>query len=106
MITTLPELLPIAAGLKLVVNFALCPTANANGSDGDLITKPLPDTAAWVIVKGAVLEFVIVTVWLLLEPTGTLPKLRFVGLTARFPDATHPDWIRATNNNVTRIRDL
>ena len=106
MIKTLPEVLPIAAGAKLVVNCALCPTAYVNGSDGALISKPLPDTAAWVIVKGAMFEFVIVTILLLLEPSGTLPKLRFVELMPRFPGATHPDWRGATNNTVTRIRNL
>ena len=104
MISTLPEVLPIAAGANLVVNWALCPTTNANGSDGALISKPLPETAAWVMVKAALLEFVIVTILLLLEPRGTLPKLRFVGLMPRFPGATQPDWMRATNSTAIRIR--
>ena len=106
MIKTLPEVLPIAAGAKLVVNCALCPTANVTGIDGALISKPLPDTAAWVIVKGALFEFVTVTILLLLEPSGTLPKLRFVELMPRLTSDTHPDWIRAANNTTTRIRWL
>jgi hypothetical protein len=105
-ISTLPEVLPIAAGAKLVVNFALCPTANVNGSDGAFISKPLPDTDAWVIVKAALLEFVTVTILLLLEPRGTLPKLTFVGLTERLAGATHPDWRRAAYNTATRIGSL
>ena len=105
-INTLPEVSPITAGAKLAVSFALCPTANVNGSDGGFIPKPLPDTAAWVIVKAASLEFVIVTIWLRLEPSGTLPKLTFVGLTPRLARDTHPDCRRATNNTVTRVRHL
>jgi hypothetical protein len=105
-INAAPEVSPIAAGANLIVNFALCPTANVNGSDGALISKPLPDTAALVIVNGPSLEFMIVTIWLLLEPTGTPPKLRLAALTPRFPDDTHPDWKRATKNTAIRIRTL
>ena len=106
MINTIPEVSPIAAGANLIVNFALCPTANVIGSDGALISKPLPDTAALVIVKGPSPEFMIVTIWLLLEPTGTPPKLRLVALIPRFPGATHPDWKRVTNTAVSRTRYL
>ena len=106
MINTLPEVSPIAAGANLIVNFALCPTASVNGSNGAAISKPLPDTAALVIVNGPPPEFMIVTIWLLLEPTGTPPKLRLVALTPRFPGATHPDWKRATKYTATRIRSL
>ncbi len=45
--------------------------------------KPLPVTAAWETVMLAVPELVSVTVWLLLLPTFTSPKLRLVGLAER-----------------------
>jgi len=83
---------------------ALCPAANVIGSEGAFKPKPLPETEARVIVKIASLEFVIVTLWLLLEPIGTFPKLRFVGVTARFPGATHPDCIRTTSSTAARIK--
>jgi hypothetical protein len=95
--------LPAAAGAKVVVNVALCPAAKVIGSDGAFKPKPLPVMEARVIVRIASLEFVIVTLWLLLEPIGTFPKLRFVGLTARFPGATHPDCITMTNSTAARI---
>ena len=106
MINTLPEALPVALGVKVVVNVVLSPAAKVNGSDGPLISKPFPEAAAWIIMMAALLEFVTVTLWLLLEPIGTFPKLRFPGLTPRFAGATHPDWIRAINNTVSATRSL
>lgn len=96
----------MAAGAKVVVKFALCPMANVNGSDGVLSSKYLPDTVASVMMNGASLEFAMVTIWLRLEPTGTLPKFRSDGLTARLPPPTHPDWITITVNIAVRMREL
>lgn len=104
-IERLPEALPIAVGAKLAVKVALCPSANINGSGGPLTVKCSPDATVWVIVKAAVPEFVRVRLLLSLEPIATFPKLRFVGVIPRFLGATHPDWIRATYNNVPRIRN-
>jgi hypothetical protein len=82
---------PIVAGAKLVAKVVVCPAANVNGSDGVLTLKPVPETAAWVIVKVSLLEFVTVNLWLLVAPIATLPKLRFAGLMAKFPGAVHPE---------------
>ena len=97
---------PIADGVKPIVKVALCPTIKVNGSDGVLILKLESETAAWAIVKASLLEFVIVKFWLLVVPICTFPKLRFEGLTERFPGATHPDWQRAAHNTAARIEDL
>jgi hypothetical protein len=49
-IKRLPEALPIATGANLPVKVALCPSANVNGSDGPVTTKPPPDAIALVTV--------------------------------------------------------
>lgn len=91
MIKTVPEVSPIAAGSNVVVKCMLCPTANVIGRVGALIPKPLPDTAAWVIVTGPPPEFVIVRTWLPMEPIDTRPKFRFVEVRPKLAVPTHPD---------------
>jgi hypothetical protein len=110
-IERLPEASPIVVGANLVMNVVVCPSANVNGSDGPLKVKPPPDATAWVIVMADVPEFVRVRLRLLLEPIPTFPKLRFLGLSVKFPtEETHPDCVRAAtrttwiNKNIKGLR--
>jgi len=108
-IERLPETLPIAEGVNVIVKVALCPPDNVNGSVGPLRVKPPPDAAIWMSVMALVPELVRVRLRLLLEPTATFPKLRLVGLTTRFPFPDvkpHPDWLRTANNTVDRSRKI
>lgn len=57
-IERVPETLPIVDGAKLVVNVALCPGTNVNGSDGPLILIFLADAAISVTVDSEVPEFI------------------------------------------------
>jgi hypothetical protein len=57
-IERLPETLPIADGVKVIVKVALCPPVNVNGSAGPFRLKPPPDAAIWVSVIESLPEFV------------------------------------------------
>jgi hypothetical protein len=106
-IERLPEASPIATGANLPVKVALCPSANANGSDGPVTAKPPPDATALMTVKAVGPEFVRVTVCLPLEPNATFPKVRLVGLAVRFPDeVVHPDCVTATTRAATNMKNL
>jgi hypothetical protein len=78
---TLPVTLPVAAGAKATLKFAVCPTASVKGRVSPLVLKPAPVTVAWEIVRLALPELVRVTVWVFVVPTTTLPKLTLVGVT-------------------------
>ena len=77
----LPFTLPVVAGVNVTLKRALCPTDKVSGSDSPLILNPAPETVAWEIVVLAVRVPVSVTVWVLLLPTATLPKLMMEGAT-------------------------
>ena len=95
-IETLPDAVPAWVGVKIVVKVALCPVGSISGSAGPATAKPLPVATACVTVRAEVPEFVSVRLCLLLEPSTTFPKLRVLGLAARFPDDdAQPDWVRA-----------
>jgi hypothetical protein len=47
------------------------------------IVNPVPATVTFEMVRVAVPEFVSFTVWLLLAPTATVPKLAVAGLTVK-----------------------
>jgi hypothetical protein len=75
----LPLALPAAGGAKSTVNVLACPAASVSGVVSPLVLKPLPVRVAWEIVRLAFPLFVILTVWELVMPTTTLPKLMLVG---------------------------
>src|SRR5512146_687086 len=74
----LPLTVPVTVGAKFTVNDALCPAASVNGSVGPLTLKPAPVVVACEMVTLAV-DAVTWTVFVLLLPTFTLPKLSDVG---------------------------
>lgn len=72
---TLPVTLPVAEGLNVAVNVAVCPALNISPVGTPLAEKPAPDRVTPEIVTVEVPALVSVTVWLLLLDTFTLPKL-------------------------------
>ena len=85
-IDMIPETLPVVVGAKEAVSVKLLPGDRVNGSDAPATLKPVPVALAWEIVTELVPEFVTVRLWLLVDPTGTFPKLIAAGLIARLPD--------------------
>ncbi len=77
---TLPEALPVTVGAKLAVKLVLWPAVSVRGSESPLMLNPVPVAVACEIVTLPVPLLVSVTVWLLLLPTVTFPKLRLVGV--------------------------
>jgi len=77
----LPLALPVVAGVNVTLKVAFCPTVKVSGSDGPLMLNPVPDTVAREIVVLDVPLPVSVTVWVLLLPTVTLPKVTLEGAT-------------------------
>jgi hypothetical protein len=100
---TLPFKVPDADGAKVTFKVAEPPAGMIKPEDTPPMLNPAPESVTSEMETLEAPLFVSVTGRRLLEPTGTLPKLRLDGLTARFPDVTHPDCKRATNNAVTRI---
>lgn len=66
---------PAAFGVKETLRAALTPGATVTGSVGEEIEKYFVETAALLIVKDFVPEFVAVTVRVFVVPAVTLPKL-------------------------------
>ena len=58
MIERLPETLPVAEGVKVIVKAVLCPPDNVKGSVGPLRVKPPPDAVIWMSVMVSLPEFV------------------------------------------------
>jgi hypothetical protein len=94
---SVPLAAPVASGVKVTVNEALCPAGMVTGSD-----KPFT-------LNTALLELTAVTVTLAplavkvpepfpLSPTATLPKGKVVGATANCPAAPVPVPERGTTN--------
>jgi hypothetical protein len=80
---TPPVALPVAAGVNVAANVAVCPGGKMSPLDRPLALKPAPETLTFEI---AMLEFpalVNVTFWLLLVETVTLPKFNAVELALR-----------------------
>lgn len=72
-----PETLGVNRTLKLAVWFA----ATANGRTRPGVVNPEPDTFAAVILSGVKPVLEIVTVWELMAPTLTVPKLMLGDIT-------------------------
>lgn len=77
---TLPVTAPVAVGAKRALNVLLCPAVKVNGVVNPVVLNPAPLTVEEEIVTDELPVFVIVTVWVLVDPTVTSPKLTFVGL--------------------------
>lgn len=115
MIEALPEAFPAAVGAKLAVNVNVLPGDTVRGSDAPPMLKLAPVAVAWEIVTAALPEFVTLKLWLLTDPTGTLPKVIVAGLRLNAPEGAvseaaevvelplalvtpaHPDWSMAAN---------
>jgi len=86
---TLPVTEPVAVGAKFTLNVVLCPAPKLSGVN-PLIVKPAPETLSeetFTLVLPVLLN---VTVWLLLLPTFTFPKLKLLGPAASWLVAVTP----------------
>ena len=79
----LPVRLPVVVGAKATLTVVVWPAARVRGSESPLRVNPVPVKLACDTVTLAVPELVKVTVWELLLPTVTFPKLRLAGLAFR-----------------------
>ena len=77
----LPVTEPVAVGAKFTLNVVLCPAPKLSGVN-PLVVKPAPVTLSPETFTLVLPVLVNVTVWLLLLPTFTFPKLKLVGLAA------------------------
>ncbi len=77
----LPERLLAAAGAKLMVKAEEPPGATESGSVSPERLKPVPISDAWVTLRFAVPELLMVNIWVLVTPTVTLPKFVLPGIT-------------------------
>jgi len=84
-IEILPAAEPDETGENFAVKEALCPALIVAGSDKPLIVKPVPEAAAWAIVRLAVPKFVKIIGADPLPPTRMLPKLTFDGFAESAP---------------------
>ena len=85
-----PLTVPVAVGENLTEKDVLCPAAKVSGSAGPLNVMPTPLTVADERVALPVPLLVIVTDFVLLEPTVTVPKARLVGLAASWVTLAAP----------------
>ena len=79
--------LPLAWGVNVKVNDAVPPDPTDSGRDGPLRVNSVLLTAAEVTVTVPPVALR-VAVRLLLAPTVTLPKVKLLGVTVNWPDAT------------------
>ena len=86
-IVTLSVTLPVAAGVKVTVKVAVCPGPRMSPLDRPLILKPAPEPEKMTleIVILALPELVNVTLWALVVPILTLPKLNVEALGVSCP---------------------
>jgi len=76
-----PEKLLADAGVKLTVKVAEPPGTTESGTVSPEKLKPVPTSGAWVTLRFAVPGLVMTSVWVLVTPTVTLPKLTLAGIT-------------------------
>ena len=77
----LPERLLAEVGAKLTMKVAEPPGARESGSVSPEKLKPVPTRDAWVTLRFAVPGLLMTSVWVLVTPTVTLPKLTLAGIT-------------------------
>lgn len=75
-----PDVAPAAVGANCTTKLPDWPGASASGKFKPLILNPAPATVACEILRLAVPVFVSTTVWLLVVPTDTFPKLTVLGV--------------------------
>jgi hypothetical protein len=75
----LAVLVPALFGANVTAMFVLVPAASEYGRDIPLTVKPLPVTFAAEIVRFVPPVLEIVSDWVWLPPTGTLPRLILEG---------------------------
>jgi hypothetical protein len=80
-IETLPAKLPELGGTMLALKVALCPGRIVIGNDTPEIENPRPAAATFEIVNVEEPGFVIVTVWVIVWPTATVPNETSAGAT-------------------------
>ena len=80
--TRLLVTLPAEEGVKLSENFVDCPGGTVNGKVRPLTLKPALGPAACVRLRLPSPVLLKVTAWVLVTPTGTLPKLILAGAIA------------------------
>ena len=84
-IETLPLMLPLDCGAKVVVKLTLWPEASVNGTLSPSTLNPVLDTVVWEIVRLRSPVLFRTTDCDALPPIRTLPKLTVEGLTAICP---------------------
>ena len=77
----LPEGLLAEVGAKLTMKVGEPPGATESGSVSPEKLKPVPTSDAWVRLRFAVPGLLMTSVWVLVTPTVTLPKLTLAGMT-------------------------
>jgi len=77
----LPEKLLAEAGVKRTVKAEEPPGGTERGNANPEKPKPIPVSDAWVTLRFAVPGLLMVTVWVLVRPTATFPKLTLAGIT-------------------------
>lgn len=77
----LPERLLTEAGVKLMVKVEEPPGGTESGNARPEKLKPVPISDAWVTLRLAVPGFLMASIWVLVTPTVTLPKLTLAGTT-------------------------
>jgi len=77
----LPERLLAEVGAKLTMKVAELPGATESGSVSPEKLKPVPTSDAWVTLRFAVPGLLMTSVWVLVTPTVTSPKLTLAGIT-------------------------
>jgi hypothetical protein len=80
MIVRLPVAVLVVVGAKLTVNAAEVPGATVSGNWSPLNLNPLPEIVACETLRFELPWFLIVTFWVLVAPSGTLPKLTVAGM--------------------------
>jgi len=77
----LPERLLAEAGVKLTVKAEEPPGGTESGGVSPEKLKPVPTSDAWVTLRVAVPGLLMASIWVLVTPTVTLPKLTLAGIT-------------------------
>ena len=77
----LPERLLAEPGVKLTVKVEEPPGGTESGTVSPEKPKPVPTSDAWVTLRFAVPGLLIASVWVLVTPKVTLPKLTLAGIT-------------------------
>ena len=77
----LPDRLLAEAGVKLTVKAEEPPGGTESGGVSPEKLKPVPTSDAWVTLSVAVPGLLMASIWVLVTPTVTLPKLTLAGIT-------------------------